>query len=128
VHFKRWDNAPSQLGHPDVLYNDGVCSGLGDGDKGPLRFTEFVVEYQRIERDEPLDATGVQRLHHLREFGQLKADLGPGAEMSEPKIHRIGARLHGGFELRPVAGRAHQFGFGLWVLHRHIRIHEEMLC
>ncbi len=71
---------------------------------------EFVVEDQRVEGDVALDAAGVQGAHHLRQFRQRKADLGPRREMLEAEVDRVRAGLDGGVQLRPVAGRAHDFG------------------
>src|SRR5215475_766912 len=111
MYLKRRGDALSKFGNAHVLHDDSVGPGLGNRRQRLLSFEEFVVENQRIERDEPLHPTSVQRLHHLREFRQPKANLGPGSKMSEPKVYCVSPSFDSRLELRPITRRAHQFGF-----------------
>ena len=80
---------------------------------------QLVVEDQRVEGDVALDAAPVQRAHDLGQFVQREADLGAGGEVLQPEVDGIGAGFDGGVKLRPVAGRAHDFGLDRrhWLLH-----------
>ena len=72
--------------------------------------SQFVIEDERVERDEALDAAPVQGAHHFRQFGERKPDLGARGEMVQAEIDRVRARFDGGAQLRPVSGRTHDFG------------------
>ena len=69
-----------------------------------------MVEDERVEGDVALHATAVQRTHDLRQFLDGEADLSARGEMFQPEVDGIGAGLDGSIELRPIAGRAHDFG------------------
>src|SRR5215475_12913308 len=117
MYLKRRGDALSKFGNAHVLHDDSVGPGLGNRRQRLLSFEEFMVENQRIERDEPLHPTSMQRLHHLREFCESKANFGPGGKMFEPKIHRVSASFDSRLELWPISRRAHQFGFFPDALH-----------
>jgi hypothetical protein len=75
------------------------------------RFPQLVIEHQRVERHEAARAAAVQRSHRLRQFAKREAHLGAGREVPQAEIHRVGAGIEGGFQLRPVSGRTHHFRF-----------------
>ena len=88
-----------------------VGPGFGDFGQRARRLFQLVMEDQRVERHVAFDAAAMQRGHHLRQFGQREAHLGARREVLESEIHRVRARLDGGAELGPVAGRTHDFRF-----------------
>jgi hypothetical protein len=77
-----------------------------------------VVEDQGVEGDVALDAAGVERAHHRRQFFQREADFGAGGEVLEAEVDRVGAGFDGRAQLRPVAGGTHDFRFGQVTGHR----------
>ena len=102
---------PGKLRDGQVLHDDGVGAGFGDGAQEPGGFGQLMVEDQRVEGDIALDAAAVQRAQRVGQFGQGEADLGAGGEVLEAEVDGVGAGLDGGVQLRPVAGGAHDFGF-----------------
>ena len=95
----------------EILDDDGVGSGFGDGGDAPGGFGEFVIEDEGIEGDEAADAAGVEGPEDFGEFGELEADLGAGGEVLEAEVDGIGAGFDGRAELGPMSGGAHDFGF-----------------
>src|SRR5205823_5688665 len=59
---------------------------------------------------EAADAAAMQRAHHLRQLGEIEADLRSRRKVVQPKVDRVRARFNGGAQLWPVSGRAHDLG------------------
>src|SRR5579863_6899919 len=70
-----------------------------------------MLEDQRVESDVATHTTPVQSAHRFGQLLQREAYLGPRRKMLEPEVDRVRTRLDGSMQLRPVAGRAHDFRF-----------------
>ena len=98
----------------EVLNDQRVGAGFGDGGDGAGGFGEFVFEDQRVESEIAADAARVQRAHDFGQFFEREADFGARGEMLQAEVDGVGAGFDGGAELRPVTGGAHDFGLGKW--------------
>ena len=70
-----------------------------------------MVKHQCVEGYKTFDAALVQGLHHLGQFGEVKADLGTCRKVVQAKVDGIRACFDGGLQFGPMSGRAHQFRF-----------------
>ena len=102
-------DAAGKRQHAQVLNNQRVCASVGNGADRSRRLSEFMLENQRVERNVAANAPPVKGSHYFRQFFQREPDLRPCREVLQPEVNRIGARFNGSVQLRPVAGRTHDF-------------------
>ena len=108
---------------PTTFESLGRIEKAAERFEGASRRRQLVVEDQRVEGDVTAHGAAVQLAHHVRHLVEREPDLRAGAEVTEAEVDGVGPGLHGGAQLRPVARRAHQFGYarpraGLSVCHR----------
>ena len=99
------------LENSGILHDERVGAGLHDCRAGAAASSDLMFEDQSIECQVAAHAAGMQRLHHFRQFVEVKADFRARRKMLQAEIHRVRARFDGGVELWPVSGRAHDFRF-----------------
>src|SRR5580704_12988311 len=102
-------NLPDQPYDAVVLHDHRVRSRLDDGGDRPRGFQQLVLENQRIEGDESAHASRVQSTHDLRQLIERKSSFRSCRKMFQTEIDRVRASLNRGLQLRPIAGRAHEF-------------------
>ena len=84
-----------QANHAEILDQERVDAGFGDGAEGARRFRQFVIEDQGIEREVTTDATPMERAHDFRQFRKIEANFGPGGEMFKAEITRVRSGFNG---------------------------------
>lgn len=97
-----------------VLHDEGVDAGFGNGGDGAGGFDEFVFEDEGVEGEVAADAALVQGAHDGGEFGKIEANFGAGGEVLEAEVAGVGASFDGGPQLGPMPGGAHD----LWFMRR----------
>ncbi len=81
MHFEGGGDLFGELGHTNVLYDDGIDTGGGDGGDGATCFGQLMTKYQGVEGHIATHPTPMQGLHHIGELFEGKADFGTGSKV-----------------------------------------------
>jgi len=112
VDGERGDEAMYELGGTEILDDDGVNTGGGDGFEIFDGFCEFIGEEEGVEGEETFNVVGVEVGDELREFceGEIFG-AETGVEMVEAEVDGIGTVGDGGAQGVPISGGGKEFGF-----------------
>ena len=126
MNFEVRSDFASQFYYGEILDDDRVGAGFGDGGEASSRVGQFGIEDQRVVGYVALHPVAMQGAHRFGELGQGEADFRAGGEMGQSEIDGVGAGVNGGVELGPMADRTENFGTGHTSIIRHPSKLEEM--